>query len=145
MTKKETEQTKRTLARERISRALFPLLPAPVVEHMFHPTRLWRFDYAWPGHKIAVEQEGGIWRQGFGKSGGAHTRPMNVIRDMEKYNAAGLLGWRIFRFTPSEVKKGIAASFMLDVFKASGLLSGSLGQQPGLTDFPGGLTSRPEL
>ena len=88
-------------------------MPDPVTEHRFHPTRKWRFDYAWPDHKIAVEIEGGIWMKGRG----AHSWPVNIIRDMEKQNEAGKLGWRIFRFQPKDLKNGTAMAFMIDVFK----------------------------
>ncbi len=70
-------------------------LPSPVTEHRFHPTRRWRFDYAWPQWGVAVEREGGIWIRG------RHTRPMGYQRDLEKYNAATVLGWRVLRFTPA--------------------------------------------
>ena len=83
----------------------------PQTEYRFHPTRKWRFDYAWPLKKIAVEIEGAVWTQG------RHTRGSGFVKDMEKYNHAALLGWRIFRFTPQELKKGIAQSFMIDVLK----------------------------
>ena len=45
-------------------------------EYQFHPTRKWRFDFAHLDRKIAVECEGGIWRQG----GGAHSHPLNILR-----------------------------------------------------------------
>ena len=32
-----------------------------VKEFKFHPVRKWRFDYAVPEHKIALEVEGGVW------------------------------------------------------------------------------------
>ncbi len=86
----------------------FPLLckahglPEPVAEHRFHPTRRWRFDYAWPDHRVALEVEGGIW------SGGRHTRGAGYLGDLEKYNAATLLGWRVLRTTPrSLMSEGI--------------------------------------
>jgi hypothetical protein len=71
-----------------------------VTEYKFHPDRRWRFDYACPELKIAVEQEGGIWRKG----GGAHSRPANIIRDMEKYTQASVMGWVVIRRTPSTLK-----------------------------------------
>jgi hypothetical protein len=37
---------------------------APVEEYGFHPTRKWRFDYAFVGEKLAVEVEGGVWKRG---------------------------------------------------------------------------------
>ena len=68
-----------------------------VKEFKFHPTRKWRFDYAIPSHRIALEVEGGVWTQG------RHTRPQGFLGDVDKYNAAALLGWRVFRTTPSEL------------------------------------------
>jgi very-short-patch-repair endonuclease len=70
-----------------------------VKEYKFHPVRKWRFDYAVPAHKIAIEVEGGAWTHG------RHTRPQGFINDIEKYNAATLLGWRIFRTTPDDLYK----------------------------------------
>lgn len=68
-----------------------------VKEHKFHPTRKWRFDYAIPEHKIALEVEGGVW------TGGRHTSPKGFLNDMEKYNTATLMGWRVFRTIPDEL------------------------------------------
>lgn len=48
--------------------------------------------------------------------GGRHTRGSGFVKDMEKYNAAGLLGWRVFRFTPKQLKTGEAQAFMRRVF-----------------------------
>lgn len=69
-------------------------LPKPVTEHEFHPKRDWAFDFAWPKQKIALEVEGGIY------SGGRHIQPKGFLHDMEKYNTAAVLGWRVLRFTP---------------------------------------------
>lgn len=68
-----------------------------VKEFKFHPTRRWRFDYAIPTHKIALEVEGGVW------TGGRHIRASGFLGDMEKYNNAALLGWRVFRTTPDNL------------------------------------------
>ena len=67
--------------------------PEPVPELRFHPTRRWRFDFAWPESRIAVECEGGVWTRG------RHTRGAGFIADCEKYNAAAALGWCVFRCT----------------------------------------------
>jgi hypothetical protein len=72
-------------------------LPKPVAEHRFHAERMWRFDYAWIDAKIALEVEGGIWTQG------RHTRGKGVLADMQKYNAAAVLGWRLLRCTPDQL------------------------------------------
>ena len=68
-----------------------------VKEYKFHPERRWRFDYAIPEYKIALEVEGGVWTQG------RHTRPQGFLGDVEKYNQATLMGWRVFRTTPTEL------------------------------------------
>ncbi len=49
-------------------RQFLPQLPEPRPEYRFHPTRLWRFDYAWPQERLAVEFDGGQWLQHGGVS-----------------------------------------------------------------------------
>lgn len=71
----------------------------PDREYKFLESRRFRFDFAWPEEKIAVEIEGGIW------SGGRHTRGKGYQKDMEKYNLAVLEGWRVLRFTPDQINK----------------------------------------
>lgn len=71
-----------------------------VREYRFYKPRLWRFDYALPLYKIAVEVEGGIWTRG------RHIRPQGFLNDIEKYNTATLLGWRVFRTTPDKLLSG---------------------------------------
>lgn len=71
----------------------------PEAEYRFHDTRKWRFDFAFPRHKVAIEIEGGVWTKG------RHTRGSGFVKDMEKYNEATRLGWRILRFTPSDLGK----------------------------------------
>lgn len=78
-------------------------------EYKFHPDRAWRFDFAIPTRKIAIECEGGIW------SGGAHTRGKHFLSDMEKYNEAAKMGWFIFRFDIDAIKSGKAIQFLLSV------------------------------
>ena len=72
-------------------------LPAPETEYKFHPERKWRYDYAWPDAKVALEVEGGVW------SGGRHTSARGFLKDMEKYNAAAALGWKVLRTTPGDL------------------------------------------
>lgn len=68
-------------------------LPIPVQHHRFCKGRKWEFDFCYPDILIAFECEGGIFRKG----GGAHSSGKAILRDIEKYNAATLLGWRVFR------------------------------------------------
>ena len=95
----------------------FAGIPAPVVEFAFHPTRAWRFDRAWPKDRLAVEIEGGIWMKGKTGHGGAHTLPTNVLRDMEKYNAAVLLGWRVLRFADTHLNSPYAIESVKEALK----------------------------
>lgn len=68
-----------------------------IKEYRFHPKRKWRFDYAFPVAKVALEVEGGVWTRG------RHTRPEGFLNDIEKYNTATLLGWKVLRTTPDEL------------------------------------------
>jgi very-short-patch-repair endonuclease len=77
-------------------------LPEPVHEHRFNQFRLWRFDFAWPDEKVAVEVEGGVW------TGGRHTRASGFIADCEKYNEAELAGWTVLRVAGQHVASGEA-------------------------------------
>lgn len=88
-------------------------LPLPVREHKFALPRKWRFDFAWPDRKLAVEIEGGIY------SGGRHTRGKGYEADMEKYNAASRLGWTIMRFTTKQAKNGFALNTIEPLLRAS--------------------------
>ena len=58
---------------------------------------------AWPDRMLAVEVEGGIWLKG-----GHHTSGKGFMSDLEKYNTATMLGWRLLRVTPSMVDDGTA-------------------------------------
>ena len=65
-------------------------------EFRFHATRRWRFDYAFPTLKIAVEVDGGVW------TGGRHINPAGYINDMEKLNNAAAMGWLVLRITTDD-------------------------------------------
>lgn len=65
-------------------------------EHRFHSTRKWRFDFAHEELKIAIEIEGAVWVRG------RHTRGKGYLADMEKYNTAQSMGWRVFRYAPNQ-------------------------------------------
>ena len=75
-------------------------------EFKFHHERRWRFDFAWPEPKIAVEVEGGHW------SAGRHVRGTGFERDCEKYAEAEILGWSVLRVTTNMVTNGKAIDFL---------------------------------
>lgn len=63
-----------------------------VTEFRFHPVRRWRFDVAIPEMMIAIELEGGVYTRG------RHTRGAGYVKDLEKYNAATVMGWNLLRY-----------------------------------------------
>lgn len=89
-------------------------------ETRFHDKRKWRFDfllYRWSGTgllaariaeplRIAVEIEGAIW------SRGRHTRGKGYQADLDKYNAATMLGYRVLRFSTADILRGRAKAFL---------------------------------
>ena len=77
-----------------------------VREHKFLDTRRFRFDFANPALKLAVEIDGGAW------IGGRHTRGLGIESDHEKQNLAVLAGWRVLRFTPRAVNDRSALQFI---------------------------------
>jgi very-short-patch-repair endonuclease len=80
---------------------------APVTrEYQFMEGRRWRFDFAWPELRLAVEIEGGVW------TNGGHTRGAGYVKNLEKYNAAAAQGWRLFRFHEGAVRNGEAISLI---------------------------------
>ena len=81
-------------------------LPEPVAEFQFHAERKWRFDYAWPDWKVALEVEGGVW------TGGAHGRGTGITRDIEKYNHAQCNGWIVIRCLPAEQNNAQTFAFL---------------------------------
>lgn len=89
-------------------------LPTPHAEYRFHPTRKWRFDYAWVNSKVALEVEGAVW------TGGRHTRGAGFLKDIEKYNNATALGWRILRCTPSTLTKSETIVMLILTLEVAG-------------------------
>lgn len=72
-------------------------VPRPVPELRFSTDRQWRFDWAWPAYRVALEVEGGAWTQG------RHTRGRGFLDDCEKYSEAAALGWRLIRVPPDQL------------------------------------------
>jgi very-short-patch-repair endonuclease len=80
-----------------LKKQIKPLADADIEqEFMFHPTRKWRFDYAIPSLKVALEVDGGVWVYG------RHNRAKSYIADLEKLNAAASMGWLVLRIVREE-------------------------------------------
>lgn len=72
-------------------------------EYQFAAPRRWRFDFAWPSIRLAVEVQGGVW------SGGRHVRPAGFSAECERRNAAALAGWCVLEYTADAIHSGRAA------------------------------------
>lgn len=97
-TAKAIARAKADLARETFFAALDRAkLPRPVTEHRFDAERQWRFDYAWPDDRVALEVEGGAFVRG------RHTSGAGFRADLAKYNAALAQGWRVVRVLPEQL------------------------------------------
>ena len=86
----------------------------PVRELQFHPDRKWRFDFAFPDEKLAVEIEGGLF------VGGGHSRGKGYESNLEKYNQAVLMGWRVLRYSTDMVMRGDAINEVLIALREEG-------------------------
>lgn len=82
-------------------------LPMPEREFRWNPDRKYRADFAWPDHNLILEVQGGAWVTG------GHNRPAGYLRDLERHNAATILGWRVLYCTPEQVRKGIVAAWLI--------------------------------
>lgn len=89
-------------------------LPTPEREYRFCEHRRWRFDFAYPRQKLALELQGGNWVQG------RHTRGQGFENDCEKFSAAAILGWRVLLVTTAMVKDGRAIKWLEDALAKSG-------------------------
>lgn len=68
-----------------------------VAEHRFAPPRRWRFDFAVPVHRIAIEVQGGLF------TGGRHSRGPALMKEHEKLNTAAAMGWRVLYTIPQNI------------------------------------------
>ena len=71
-------------------------------EFKFHMKRRWRFDFAFPAIKLAIEADG-VGRSDGGASN--HRTLQGYARQAEKRNAAAALGWRVVTITPAWLAK----------------------------------------
>jgi very-short-patch-repair endonuclease len=99
--KRAAKQNKKAQLEQRFLEAwgrLFRTLPRPVMQHKFHPSRKWRWDFCWPEEKLAVEIQGGSF------VAGGHNRAPQQQKDYEKQRAAVALGWRVLPYNTIDMK-----------------------------------------
>jgi len=70
-------------------------------DHKFAPDRRWKFDFLLAGG-VVLEVEGAVWAKG------RHTRGSGFVKDLEKYNTATMMGFRLFRVTTEDAENGSA-------------------------------------
>jgi very-short-patch-repair endonuclease len=87
-------------------------VPEPERQYRFHPHRAWKFDFAWPEVRLAVEVDGGTW------TGGRHVRGKGYREDCLKAAEALLLGWRVLRVVPAQVKDGTTLGWIERLLRA---------------------------
>ncbi len=87
-------------------------LPEPIREHRFSERR-WRFDFAYPDRKIAVEVHGATW------ANGRHNRGKGFASDREKMNTAQMLGWLVIEVTADHVKSGLALQWLEEILSVN--------------------------
>lgn len=99
-----------------------------VPEYFFaRPRRQFRFDFAWPDRKVALEREGGrfvcvVCPCGLKRTVfvSRHTDREGYERDVLKYSLAAILGWAVVRVTPRMIESGQAAELVLGALRARG-------------------------
>lgn len=74
-------------------------------EYAFDAERGWRFDFAFPSQKLAIEVEGRY-----------HCTYAGHRKDCEKFTAAAMAGWRVMRFPAKQ--KGKAAEWAALIVEA---------------------------
>lgn len=85
-------------------------------ERLLHPDKPprtkgnFQFDYALPDQMIAIEVEGGIFQ-----AKGGHSSIKGIHRDITKYNAATVKGWRVLRITAKEARSGKGQAYMVNL------------------------------
>lgn len=72
--------------------------PRLVPQYVFHPRRRWKFDWAHPESRVAIEVHGGTWMH---KS--RHVSGTGFWGDRIKMNAALRLNWKVFELISDDL------------------------------------------
>ena len=105
-------------------------LPRVVTEYYFARQigRAWRFDFAYPDFKVAVEYEGATYGRQIVDFDGTphrvvqsrHTDPVGFAEDCVKYNTAACLGWIVLRTNDHLVRERTIYDHVIAALKARG-------------------------
>lgn len=90
-------------------------LPLAEREYRFDPVRRWRFDFAWPEMRVAVEVQGAIYVKG------KHSTGRGIEKDHEKANAAVLAGWKVLQYSRVPIESGEALRQIEALVRPGGL------------------------
>ena len=112
MQKRRIKKSKIDYKAELLTQLRIAGLPEPEAEVRFHPTRRWRFDYAWVNKRTALEYQGGIYFRGIG-----HQGIKGADRDCRKFSAATALGWKLFLIDAGMVVDGTAFGLISDALR----------------------------
>lgn len=88
-------------------------LPRPEAEFRFAAPRRWRFDWAFPSVKVAIEYQGGNY---FGKGG--HNSIRGLQNDYEKFTEAALRGWMLILVDSQTVRDKRAVEWVKRAMEA---------------------------
>lgn len=77
-------------------RSVYPTF-LPINNYEFHPVRKWRFDFAWPSHKVAVEIQG---------MGAGHCSLDGMTKDYDKHMGATHFNWKVIYLTKNHLLPG---------------------------------------
>jgi|SRR5262245_31253796 len=93
-------------------------LPQPMPEYHFaiDGGRRWRFDWAWPRQRVALEVDGGVYTRG------RHVRVRGYLADIAKLNEAQLLGWIVLRCVPADLTMAPLYALLRRAFHARAML-----------------------
>lgn len=105
-------EMKRDYKQEFLSQLKIARVPQPISEFRFHPVRKWRFDFAYPGEKLAIEYQGGVYYKGMG-----HQTVGGMERDCLKFSSAAALGWRVMPINAGMVRRGEALQLVIEALR----------------------------
>ena len=94
------------LERMMVQQLTLTKMPDWIREYRFDTERKWRFDFAFPVIKVAIEVEGSV-----------HRIKGRFKGDIPKYAEAMLQGWKVLRVGNDEIKSGQAIAWLERLIK----------------------------